>query len=56
MFLVLLMIDCVPGGLDGGHNEGGLLNHPEEPSLDDLRLPNSSSSQAGKHDGPHRLS
>ena len=45
----------VPGGLDGGHNEGGLLNHAEEPALDDIGFSISSASQAGKHDGPDRL-
>ena len=43
------------GRLDGGHDEGGLLNHTQEPALDDARFSNSGASQAGKHDGPHRL-
>ena len=47
--------DGVLGRLDGGHDEGGLLNHSEEPALDDLRFSNSGASQAGKHDGPDRL-
>ena len=43
------------GGLDGGHNEGGVLNHPEELALDDTGLTDGSSSQAGKHDGSNRI-
>ena len=44
------------GGLDGGHDEGCLLDHSQEFALDDRGFPDSSSSQAGKHDGPHWLS
>ena len=46
----------IKGGLDGGHHEGCLLDHPQEFALDDRGFPDSSSSQAGKHDGPHWLS
>ena len=44
------------GGLDGGHDEGCLLDHSQEFALDDRGFPDSRSSQAGKHDGPHWLS
>ena len=45
----------LPGGLDGGHNEGGVLDHAKEPALDDIRFSISGASQAGKHDGPDRV-